>query len=280
MRTIITSILTLAVAFMSVAQIDVISAKEAASFINDDNAIFVSLRKTADFQKVHITGAVNINHTDLYGEMSMLKTPSEIAKVLGLNGISESKKIILYDDGSGRYSGRMYWILSYLGAKDVKIIDGGMKGWRMARKPVTKNPTNIDPTTFKPMINKSYLATMDDVKKGLNNSSVVLVDVRSPEEYQGTAETKLRPGHIPNAINLNYTNVLNERGMIKSSDDLKTLFADNGISKDKTIVVYCQTSVRAGIVFTALKGLGYSNIKVYDGAYLEWQSLNSNEVVM
>lgn len=59
---------------------------------------------------------------------------------------------------------------------------------------------------------------------------------------------------------------------------LSSMFESKGITKDKTVIVYCETSVRAGIIYLALKGLGYPNVKVYDGAYLEWQSIDSNEI--
>ncbi|MCK5703583.1 MAG: hypothetical protein KAI29_20640, partial [Cyclobacteriaceae bacterium] len=105
---------------------DIISAQELAKIIKKDNVVLVSARTASDYKKVHITGAVHINHTDLYNEVpvkNMLKNPGEIATILGSKGISESKTIVLYDDGTGKYSGRLYWILSYLGAKDVKILD-------------------------------------------------------------------------------------------------------------------------------------------------------------
>ena len=265
---------------IAVAQMPVVPAKDASKFLGDESAVFVSLRPAVDYQKVHITGAVNIQHTDLYGDMSMLKTPGEIATILGANGISANKKIFLYDNGSGRYAGRMYWILSYLGAQDVNIIDGGMKGWRMARKPVTKNPSGAAPTTFTPSVQAGMLATMAEVKRAVDDPGTVILDVRSPEEFSGSAEAVTRKGHIPSAVNLNYVNVMNERGMIKSAADLKQLFAIAGIDKDTRVILYCQSSVRAGIVFAALRGIGYSNSKVYDGAFLEWQSVASNPVIM
>lgn len=104
---------------------DIITAQEVAKIMKNDNVILVSTRTTSDYKQVHITGAVNVNHTDLYTDgpvKNMLKSPAEIATILGANGISESKEIILYDDGTGKYAGRMYWIISYLGAKNVKIL--------------------------------------------------------------------------------------------------------------------------------------------------------------
>ncbi len=262
------------------AQIDVISAKDAAALLSDGNTVFVSTRTLADYQKVHVKGAVHIDHNSLYGDMTMLKSSQEVAKILGDNGISDQSRIILYDDGSGRYAGRMYWILTYMGADKVQIIDGGMKGWRMARKPVTKNPTTVASTTFNANVNKSILATMSEVKSAIDNGSYVLVDVRSSEEFEGKATANVRPGHIPSAVNLNFASVLDERGMIKPESELTALFTEAGITKGKTVILYCQTSVRAGIVFAALRGLDYSKVKVYDGAYMEWQSLSANKVAM
>ncbi len=277
---IILSFALLLTSFVATSQIDVISAKEAGKLLNADNTVFVSMRTPSDYQKVHITGAVNINHKDLYGDLSMLKPSGEVAKTLGDKGIGNDMNIILYDDGTGRYSGRMYWILDHLGAGNVRIIDGGMKGWRMARKPVTKNPTNVKPATFNVNVNKSILATMDDIKKAIGNDAVVIVDVRSIQEYDGKAETKLRKGHIPSAISFNFQNVLEDSGMMKNADAIAGLLDKNGITRDKEIILYCESSVRAGIVYTVLKGLDYPKVKVYDGAYLEWQATTSNKVAM
>lgn len=259
---------------------DIISAAETAKLMKNDNVVVVSTRTAADYKKVHITGSVHISHSTLYKEgpiKNMLNTPQEMAKVLGGAGISEANTIILYDDGTGKYAGRLYWILSYLGAKDVKVLDGHMKAWRAARKPVTKNPTNVKAVTFTPKIDKTVIASMAEVKSG----GAAIVDARSPEEYKGTAATELRKGHIPGSINLEYTNMMDAQGKLKSNEALQKIFNDAGITKDKKVIVYCESGVRAGIIFLALKSvLKYPNVKVYDGAYSEWQSVSSNKVAI
>ena len=259
---------------------DIISAAETAKLMKNDNVVVVSTRTAADYKKVHITGSVHISHSTLYKEgpiKNMLNTPQEMAKVLGEAGISESNTIILYDDGTGKYAGRLYWILSYLGAKDVKVLDGHMKAWRAARKPVTKNPTNVKAVTFTPKNDKTVIASMAEVKSG----GAAIVDARSPEEYKGTAATELRKGHIPGSINLEYTNMMDAQGKLKSNEALQKIFNDAGITKDKKVIIYCESGVRAGIIFLALKSaLKYPNVKVYDGAYSEWQSVSSNKVAI
>lgn len=263
---------------MTFAQ-DVISVKEFLKIKKDANVVLVSTRKASDYGKVHIDGAIHVNHKDLYkaSPKSTLKSTAEIAKMLGEKGISNTNKIVLYDNGSGKYSGRVYWILKYMGAKNVKILDGHMKAWRMARKPVTKNPVKRKATTFAVNVNKGAIANIAQVKKASNNSASVIVDVRSAEEYKGIKESKLPKGHIPSAINLEFKKVLTNRSLLKSKEDLQTLFTAAGITKDKEVILYCESSVRAGIVYLALKSaLGYPNVKVYDGALFEW---TASEVV-
>lgn len=259
---------------------DIISAADAAKMLKDQNTVFVSTRSATDYTKVHIAGAVNIDPKTLNGAKSMLLPAGQIASVFGKNGISNTKSIIIYDDGSGKYAGRMYWIMKYMGANDVKVLDGGMKAWRMARKPVTKNPTSIAAATFTPKVNKNFMATMAQVKSAANNPAYVIIDARSVEEFNGVAATNLRKGHIPGSINIAHTSVLTDNSTLKSAAELKALFQAEGVTKDKKVILYCESSVRAGILFLALKGLDYPNVQVYDGAYLEWQSDAANKVVL
>lgn len=260
---------------------DVISAKELQSYLKQDNTILISAQKEIEYNKIHITGAINIDHNLLYDEMTMLLPASQIAQIFGVNGVNQNMKIVLYDEGSSKYSGRMYWILDYMGATDIKILDGGLKAWKAARKPVTRTASKAKTVTFTPAINKAYLATMTIVKSAVNNPNYVIIDARTPQEFNGTNETTLRLGHIPSAVNINYTTLLNAKGELKANTELATLFAKAGVTKDKKIIVYCKTSVRAGIEFLALKSaLNYPNIMVYDGAFTEWQDQASNKVTM
>lgn len=259
---------------------DIISASELAK-ISKNKDVVVIWAGGEDGYKVHITGSVSIPHSSLCKDepvRNLIQTPAEMAKILGLKGVSTDKTIVVYDEGSGKYSGRMYWMLKYLGAPNVKQLNGNLTAWKASRKPITGAPTTTSVTTFSPKVDATQLAKMDEVKKASGNSSFVIVDARTPEEFAGTAETELRPGHIPGAVNVNYETVMDSKGLLKSNDALKALFESKGITPDKTAIVYCETSVRAGIVYLALKGLGYPNVKVYDGAYLEWQATLSNKV--
>ncbi len=277
-------ILLLIAVTTSLLNAGIISVKEAAKLSKSGKAIIVSARDKADYDKKHIKNAVNIYHKDLYkttGVESMLKSPAEIAKIFGEKGISADSKIIIYDDGKNKLAGRLYWIFEYLGAKDVNLLDGHLKGWMKGRKPVTKKATSVTAVEFKVAVDESKIATMPYVKSNLKKPGIVLIDVRSKEEYDGTEEDEKlkRRGHIPGAINIEYKTVINENGTIKSKEEISKIVTDNGITADKEVIVYCGTAVRAGIFYMALTSvLDFKNVKVFDGAYYEWDSDTTNPV--
>ncbi|MBT3169272.1 MAG: sulfurtransferase [Candidatus Cloacimonetes bacterium] len=262
---------------------EVLSVKDVFKLSKKGEAIIVSARNSADYASKHIKGAVNIYHKDLYASgdvKSMLKSTDEIAAIFGEKGISADSKIVIYDNGDAKLAGRLYWIFDYLGATDVNILDGHVKAWMKGRKPVTKNATEINATTFKANADASKIATMEYVKANLENANVQLLDVRSADEFNGVEEDEelSRLGHIPGAINLEYDTVVNEDGTLKTKEEIATLLTNVGVSGDKEIILYCASSVRAGIMYVALTAvMDFPNVKVYDGAFYEW-NVSDNSV--
>jgi thiosulfate/3-mercaptopyruvate sulfurtransferase len=266
--------------FMSnVFAVDVISVDELAKNLNNKNYVIVSARPAAEYGKVHIRNAINLPVTELSSDSpvkGILKSPDELAKIFGKHGISPEKTIVIYCN-KGNNAGRMYWALKYLGAPNVKILDGNIDAWKAKRKPVTRTPTTLKATTFTPKVNKSLLVSMSDVKSKMTNSGTVLVDVRAAEYFNGAhAESK---GHIPGAINFDSEMVKDSKGLIKPTSQLAGLLNSKGITKSKEIILYCNTSTRAGLVYNVLtSNMGYTNVKVYDGAYSEWASVSGNKL--
>ncbi|NOR75700.1 MAG: hypothetical protein GQ525_11125 [Draconibacterium sp.] len=259
---------------------DVISVQDLSKIMKKKDVVIVCATSDKGY-KVHITGSVNVPYSSLCDDKpvkNLIKPAGDMATLLGAKGVTPEKTIVVYDEGSGKYAGRMYWLLKYLGAPNVKMLDGNLIAWKAKRRPITGSPSKVAAGTFAAKADASILANMDDVKNASGNSSVVLVDARTPAEYAGTAKTELRKGHIPGAVNIDHTTLLDSKSLLKSNDALKPLFESKGVTKDKTVIAYCESSTRAGIVFLALKGLGYTNVKVYDGAYLEWQATAANIV--
>lgn len=258
---------------------DLISVADLAKIQKDANVVIVSAGTDAEYSKSHITGAVHVAYTafDKTDKIKgLLVSPAEMAKILGSKGVSEKNKIVVYDEFDGRYAGRIYSLLKYLGAKDVAVLNGNMDAWKKARKPITKNVTNIKKTTFTPSVNNSFMATMAQAEAAAGKSNVVLIDTRAADEYKGVKDSK---GHLPGAINIDYKELLNADGTLKTKSELQKVYSNDGVSKDKEVILYCSTGVRTGLHYLALVDiLGYTKVKVYDGGYNEFVEKNPSKI--
>ena len=276
------AMLAISLMISQAALAQLITVDDLADLIEKGDVVVVSTRAPKDYAKVHIPGAVNLWHKDLYKDgdiQAILKSPEEIAEVLGSLGISADETIVVYDSGKTKFAGRIYWILKYMGAKDVRMLDGNMKMWRKGRKPVTKDAVEITPAEFVAAPVESIYASIDYVKSHLGKDGFVLVDARAEDEYIGKKGETKRKGHIPGSVRLDYVEVLSEDGTLKSKDDLAKVFSKAGVTPDKDVVIYCETSVRAGIMYLALTSvLDYPKVRVYDGALYEWSADPDNEV--
>ncbi|MCD6659680.1 MAG: sulfurtransferase [Lentimicrobium sp.] len=269
----------IAFGFTAIAQ-DLISVADLSAKLKDPNVVVVSAELETEYAKVHINNAVNVSYKSLEkkgGIEGLLNTPDELAKIFGSNGVSEKKTIIVYDEGAGKYASRLYWTLKYLGAPNVKVLDGGLVAWKAGRKPVTKNPSNVKAETFTPSVNKAIYADMKEVQAAAGNAKVILVDLRENVEFSGK-DPKNNKGRIPGSINVDHTTLMAANSTYKTKAELEKIFTAAGATKDKTIILVCPTGVRAGKGFLALKSiLGYPNVKVYEGGVNEWAA-SSNKL--
>ena len=257
---------------------DVISVDDLAKDLRNSNLVVISAGPKSEYDKQHITGSLNIpyNAFDRSGNIEgLLIADAEIAKSFGERGVSDKNTIVVYDEYDGRYAARIYFILKYLGARDVKIMDGGLNAWRAGRKPITRNPTNVTRTTFSASPNRRIMVTAQNVAAA--GSNAVLVDSRSPGEFRGRENNS--KGHIQGAINIDYKELLGADGRLKPKAQLERVYTSNGVSKDKEVILYCTSGVRTGIHYLVLTTiLGYNNVKVYDGGLNEWVTINPGRI--
>ncbi len=254
-----------------------ISAKDFSALQKSNkDLVVVDATKASDYAKMHIMKAINIPYAELNktGDIDgLIKDPKDIAAYLGEKGISNDSEIVVYDEGSNKYASRVYWVLKYVGATNVKMLHKDMDEWKGARLRLTKSPTPVKAVTFTAKVNPAIFAAMSEVKSGLNKSNVVLVDCRAANEFDGSIETS--KGHLPGAVSMEFKEVLKANGAFKSKAELQELANKFGLTADKTIILYCATSVRAAVSYVAFKEiLGLNNVKVYDGAYNEWVASN------
>lgn len=209
----------------------------------------------------------------------------DFEKLMGKLGIKNDTTVILYGDFNNWFAAFAFWVMKYYGHKDVRLMNGGRKKWIEEDKPLTKDIPNFPQSKYiasEP--NEKIRTYLDYVKSSLSyiNYDKVLVDVRSPKEFTGEIlappeypnEGGQRGGHIPKAINIPWSLVVNEDGTFKPYNEIKEIYEKKGITKDKEIIVYCRIGERASFTWFVLTYLlGYSNVKVYDGSWSEWGNM-------
>lgn len=271
-RNILSLAIAVAISFSAIAQ-DFISVADLAKKVNNPKIIIISAQSDVDYKKSHIRNAINLPVKDLSSTSpieGILKSKEQIAKILGDKGVAMDKEIVLYCN-KGHSAGRMYWIMKQMGYQNVKLLDGNIDAWKAARKPITRAPKMLRKCKVPASFDGKYLLSKAEVIAKKGNANVVLVDARADAYFNGT-DPKSK-GHIPGAININSDLMKDAKGLIKSKEDLAKLFESKGVTKDKEVILYCQTSTRAGLEFVILTTvLNYPNVKVYDGAYNEWSA--------
>jgi thiosulfate/3-mercaptopyruvate sulfurtransferase len=232
-------------------------ASMLASFdsINDSDVILDISPNATEY----IPGAINIPYTEFLEKGGILKSPSKLARILGDAGISQNDVVKITGEcqpcgGGPSAAGYGYAVMRYVGHKNVMMLDGSIDDWVKQGRPTMAKPDVLLPTNYNAAIDANLMATYEFV----HSAAPQIIDARSPVEFNAAA--------IPGAINIPYDRVLDGK-RIKDEAGLKELFSS--IQKDKPVVVYTNTGVKASMVWFALGLLGY-DAKIY--TWQDWQA--------
>lgn len=278
------TIITIIIAILSIGTIfaqDFISAKDFITLKKEKpNLVVIDASKEKLYTQSHIEGAINVpyailNEKDPKIDGTMFPI-EEVAKILGNKGISNEDSIVVYDEGTQKYSTFIYWVLKYLGAKDVKLMHKEMNAFRDARIKLTSEVPTVKAKTFNVNLVPEINADVAFVESAIGNADVVIIDVRTPDEYNGVRNEKstYSNGHIKGAINIPYESLVKTgTNVFISPDEFKKL-AGIELSPEKTYLLYCKTGIKGATLYAYMTNvLGFKNVKNYKGAYAEWDYL-------
>lgn len=248
---------------------NIIEANALSELVSDSSVIIIDARSGEAYAKGHMEGAINLPPSVLTVSepVSGLIAPKEkIEEVLGANGITADSKIVVYDDNAGVYAGRIWWVLNVYGHDWVKVVNGGADAVVAAGLPLSADDPEVDSVIYTAKEqNSSMIATLEQVQAVADGtSSGCIIDVRSQAEYD--------EGAIPTAVLYPHTKNLYADGTYRSARDIYLNYNDLGISRKDPIILYCKSSFRATQTLFLLEEAGYENVKVYDGAWLEWST--------
>jgi thiosulfate/3-mercaptopyruvate sulfurtransferase len=208
-------------------------------------------------------------------------------------GAKFDTELVLYGDFNNWFAAFAFWVFQYYGHRKIKIMNGGRKKWELEKREYTKDePASERSNYYKANPpDEGVRAYMPDVRRALDkmeDSTTVLVDVRSPKEFTGeiTAppeypmEHAQRGGHIPGAKNMPWAQAVRDTdGTFKSSEELKALYEGKGVTPDKHVITYCRIGERSSHTWFVLKYLlGYPLVRNYDGSWTEWGNMIGNPI--
>lgn len=262
-----------------------VSTDWAADHLNDEGVRLVEVDvDTEAYDSGHIPGSAGWNWKNQLQDQlrRTIASKEDFEQLLSESGIDNDTTIVLYGDNNNWFAAWAYWLLKYYGHENVKILDGGRKKWEAEDRELTTDRPEYTTTAYTISgENKEYRAFRDDIKERLNSSDFGLVDVRSPDEFTGKIlappglnELSQRPGHIPGASNIPWSEAVNEDGTFKSKDELKEIYKNEGITPDKEIIAYCRIGERSAHSWFVLNELlEFPNVRNYDGSWTEWGNL-------
>ena len=233
----------------------------------------------AQYLAGHIPGAVYAHlGTDLSGPMDGRNgrhpwpAPEALAATFGRWGIGADTQVVAYDQDSGMFASRLWYLLRAMGHERVAVLDGGWARWVAEGRPTSGGEETRPQTTFAGSLRPDAVVTAADIERTLGTGATLLVDARAPERFDGSVEP-IDPvgGHIPGAVNRPYRQNVGEDGLMRPSAALREEFTRlfGGRPADQTIM-YCGSGVSACHNLLALEHAGLSGSRLYPGSWSEW----------
>lgn len=264
-----------------------VQASELSALYKSENLIIIdaSNGKNAyeNYKHQHLDKALfvdlNIQLADIKEDLANggrhpLPTIGQFSKTLSGLGISKDSHVVVYDDRKGsNAAARFWWMLKAIGHDKVQVLDGGFQEAQRVASPINSKMATAVPS--RPYAIESWklpVAAMDEVEKASQDQNCIIIDVRDSERYRGEKEPiDLIAGHIPGAINIPFTENLNDQGLFLSPQELKHKYLGifDGIATDN-IIVHCGSGVTACHTLLAFASAGLDIPKLYVGSWSEW----------
>jgi thiosulfate/3-mercaptopyruvate sulfurtransferase len=248
--------------------------------------VLIDTRDADTYAAGHLPGAVNMREIFTFLASSTaegleaLKT--SFIQAFGAAGLSGAETAVFYEDalnaGYGQ-SCRGYYLLTWLGYPQVKVLAGGFPAWKASGGTVSTTAATPMPATFPALPTADVMLTKDQVLAALGRTDITLLDVRDIDEWTGESSSPYgrdfapRKGRLPGAKWIEWYRFMKPGAggpVMKSALEVQAECATAGIAPTDTVYLYCFKGARASNTFLALKQAGFSDVRMYFGSWNEW----------
>ncbi|WP_339515848.1 rhodanese-like domain-containing protein [Pseudomonas sp. RL_15y_Pfl2_60] len=252
----------------------VIEPAELASRLDAPELILVDLTSAARYASGHIPGAYFVDpkqtQLGLPPAPGLLPDQESLEQMFSELGHNPNAVYVVYDDEGGGWAGRFIWLLDVIGHSNYHYLDGGLLAWLAESREVSLVQPALHDTKVELTLDESPIASREYLQSRLGASDLAIWDARGPSEYSGEKVLAAKGGHIPGAINFEWTAGMDPARSLRIRRDMAEVLHKLGITPDKEVITHCQTHHRSGFTYLAAKALGYPNVKAYAGSWGEW----------
>jgi len=258
----------------------VVSAEQAKQLI-DEGATILDSRNVLIWLVGHMPKAVQISWKQFSQQSphkgKLLEDAKTLEQKLRKFGIFNNHPVIVIGNPSFPCNfgeeGRIVWMLRTLGHEFAVFVDGGEAALTQIGFPITLEITKPIFGDFVVKQTNLWLIQQNELQDNLLTQKQIIIDTRSPQEFAGaTPYGEQRGGHIPDAVNYYFKDLLDANGYLLPREQIIAKLNNFGITKDTPIVTYCTGGVRSAFFVAVLADLGFINVKNYAGSMWEWSA--------
>jgi thiosulfate/3-mercaptopyruvate sulfurtransferase len=199
-------------------------------------------------------------------------TAARFASAAGAIGLTNKQHNVVYDNATGIWVARLWWLFKAFGHDKAAVLDGGLKAWFAESGPLERSPSVFQTTDFAPSERPGFFVDQDEVLSIVEGRAKGrLVCVLRVEVFAGAEQRYSRPGHIPSSVNFPYVELLGPDNRLLPYSALRNALAPL-IAGDERIILYCGGGVTAAGTALVLTLLGALNVSIYDGSLSEWSA--------
>ena len=224
-----------------------------------------------EYRRGHIPGAVFVHLEAVTGKTGggrhPLPTAAQFEQEMRQAGVSSDTRVVVYDDATAApTASRLWFLLGLFGHRAQAVLNGGLQAWG---SPLETEERYVEGGHFR--------ATDPDMSRVLDFEAVgglrgvPLIDARLGERYRGEKEPiDPKAGHVPGALNVPYTELVQADGRFKTPEELRRQYADTGANGGA--VFYCGSGVNATQHLLAMEIAGLPNGRLYAGSWSDWSN--------
>jgi thiosulfate/3-mercaptopyruvate sulfurtransferase len=262
-----------------------ISTADLAARLNDPDLVVIdgswhlphmNRDARAEYRAGHIPGAVFFDIDAISDTSSplphMLPTPAAFGEAMTAMGVGDGMSVVVYDSVGLFSAPRVRWTLREMGARDVRVLDGGLPKWIAEGRALAQGEERRAARLFTPRFNAAAVVDYAQVRDGLGARAFQVADARPAERFRGEApepRPNLPSGHMPGARSVPATALVAD-GRLRTAAEIDAAFRAAGVDPDRPVVASCGSGVTSAVLTLALEAIGRPAFALYDGSWTDW----------